>query len=50
MPSPFDHVHMVNAGWSHDALMAMSVEEAAFWTRQQADYDRAVAEARRKSE
>lgn len=40
---------MVNKGWRHDELMAMSVDEAAFWTSQQAEYDRAVAEAIRKA-
>ncbi|WP_457798092.1 hypothetical protein [Methylocystis sp. S23] len=40
---------MVNKGWRHDDLTAMSVEEAAFWVGQQAEYDRAVAEAIRKA-
>lgn len=48
-PSSFDHVHMVNKGWSHEALMSMSVEEAAYWTKQQAAYDAAIAEAIRKA-
>lgn len=40
---------MVNKGWGHAALMEMSVEEAAFWTQQQAYYDKAVAEAIREA-
>lgn len=36
---------MVECGWGHDALMAMSEDEFCFWRDQRAEYDRLVREA-----
>lgn len=36
---------MVECGWSHDHLMAMSEGEFCFWLDERGEYDRLIKEA-----